>query len=107
MADLVIVTGGSFSGKTSLIRELAARGHEVLPESAFEVISELNRTHGIERQASVDVTMPWIKKSTVSRSEALAWCVRLVADHEADWIAELREATDAISAVRERGPSSG
>jgi predicted ATPase len=50
MADLIIVTGGSYSGKTSLIRELAARGCEVLPESAFEVISELNRIHGIERQ---------------------------------------------------------
>ena len=27
-----------------------------------------------------------------SRSEALAWCVRLVGQHEADWLAELREA---------------
>ena len=27
-----------------------------------------------------------------SRSEALAWCVRLVAQHEADWIQELRDA---------------
>jgi hypothetical protein len=39
-----------------------------------------------------------------SRSEALAWCVRLVAQHEADWIAELREASESIRAVRERGP---
>lgn len=29
-------------------------------------------THGIDRQASVELTMPWVKKSTVSRSEALA-----------------------------------
>ena len=27
-----------------------------------------------------------------SRSEALAWCVRLVGQHEDDWLAELREA---------------
>ena len=27
-----------------------------------------------------------------SRSEALAWCVRLVGKHQADWIEELREA---------------
>ncbi len=40
-----------------------------------------------------------------SRSEALAWCVRLVAEHEADWIAELREATEAIREVRDRRPS--
>ena len=41
-----------------------------------------------------------------SRSDALAWCVRLVARHEADWIAELREAAEAIREVRERGPGS-
>jgi len=39
-----------------------------------------------------------------SRSEALAWCVRLVAQHEADWIKELRDAMTAVTAVRERGP---
>ena len=42
-----------------------------------------------------------------SRSEALAWCVRLVAQHEADWIAELREASESIREVRERGPAGG
>jgi hypothetical protein len=39
-----------------------------------------------------------------SRSEALAWCVRLVAEHESDWIRELREAMSAVEEVRERGP---
>ncbi len=42
-----------------------------------------------------------------SRSEALAWCVRLVARHEADWIADLREASESIREVRERGPGAG
>jgi hypothetical protein len=42
-----------------------------------------------------------------SRSEALAWCVRLVSDHEAEWIEELRGAMSAVEAVRERGPRSG
>ena len=41
-----------------------------------------------------------------SRSDALAWCVRLVARHEADWIAELRDATQAIREVREKGPGA-
>jgi hypothetical protein len=41
-----------------------------------------------------------------SRSEALAWCVRLVAQHEADWIAELRDAMTKVQEVRERGPGS-
>ena len=39
-----------------------------------------------------------------SRSEALAWCVRLVARHEADWIAELRDAMTKVEEVRRRGP---
>ncbi len=42
-----------------------------------------------------------------SRSEALAWCVRLVGDHEAEWIAELRGAMAAVEEVRNRGPRSG
>ena len=39
-----------------------------------------------------------------SRSEALAWCVRLVAQHEADWIQELRDAMSSVEEVRNRGP---
>jgi len=39
-----------------------------------------------------------------SRSEALAWCVRLVGQHEGDWLAELREAMGAVADVRDRGP---
>jgi hypothetical protein len=42
-----------------------------------------------------------------SRSEALAWCVRLVSQHEADWIAELRDAMTAVEEVRARGPQGG
>jgi hypothetical protein len=40
-----------------------------------------------------------------SRSEALAWCVRLVGRHEAEWINELREALVRVSELRQRGPS--
>lgn len=40
-----------------------------------------------------------------SRSEALAWCVRLVARHEGDWLAELRDAFARVERVRARGPS--
>lgn len=39
-----------------------------------------------------------------SRSEALAWCVRLVGEHESDWLAELREAMGHVAEVRTRGP---
>ncbi|HVJ96941.1 MAG TPA: hypothetical protein VNC41_08930 [Acidimicrobiia bacterium] len=40
-----------------------------------------------------------------SRSDALAWCVRLVRDHEGAWIEGLREALVAVEAARASGPS--
>ena len=40
-----------------------------------------------------------------SRSEALAWCVRLVGRHEAEWIRELREALVRVNELRRRGPA--
>lgn len=39
-----------------------------------------------------------------SRSEALAWCVRLVGDNEAEWIERLRGAIGKVDAVRNEGP---
>jgi len=39
-----------------------------------------------------------------SRSHALAWCVRLVGDHEGDWIDQLREALVHVEKVRREGP---
>lgn len=41
-----------------------------------------------------------------SRSEALAWCVRLVGAKEQEWIGELRQAFEAVVAVRDLGPRS-
>ncbi|WP_432477829.1 hypothetical protein [Nocardioides sp. GXQ0305] len=41
-----------------------------------------------------------------SRADALAWCVRLVGQHEGDWLAELREAMTAVDDVRSKGPAA-
>ena len=41
-----------------------------------------------------------------SRSEALGWCVRLVGQHQADWIADLREALTHVQKVRAEGPKA-
>ncbi len=41
-----------------------------------------------------------------SRSEALAWCVRLVGEHEADWLAELESAMAAVRTARAKGPGA-
>src|SRR4249919_1487377 len=38
-----------------------------------------------------------------SRSEALAWCVRLVGERSDTWLAELREAMDTVADVRAKG----
>jgi hypothetical protein len=41
-----------------------------------------------------------------SRSEALAWCVRLVGANEEAWIGELRSAFEHVEEVRSRGPET-
>jgi hypothetical protein len=41
-----------------------------------------------------------------SRSEATAWCVRLVADHEEEWLGELSEALGSVREARAKGPGS-
>ena len=42
-----------------------------------------------------------------SRSEALAWCVKLVGDNESEWIAKLREVLGSVESVRSEGPKPG
>ncbi len=41
-----------------------------------------------------------------SRSDALAWCVRLVGEHEDSWLGELRAALQRVEQVRGEGPKS-
>jgi hypothetical protein len=41
-----------------------------------------------------------------SRSDALAWCVRLVGQHEDSWLAELRIALRRVEEVRSEGPQN-
>ncbi len=40
-----------------------------------------------------------------SRSEALAWCVRLVGQHTDEWLGGLREAMSEVERLRAEGPS--
>ena len=39
-----------------------------------------------------------------SRSEALAWCVRLVGTHEEDWLKDLKDALAHVAKARAEGP---
>ena len=41
-----------------------------------------------------------------SRSDALAWCVRLVAQHEGDWLTELDAAMASVRSARAKGPTA-
>jgi hypothetical protein len=40
-----------------------------------------------------------------SRSDALAWCVRLNGEHADTWLAELRDALRRVEEVRSQGPA--
>jgi hypothetical protein len=42
-----------------------------------------------------------------SRSEALAWCVRLVGRHSDEWLASLRTAMTEVERLRAAGPDAG
>ena len=41
-----------------------------------------------------------------SRSDALAWCVRLVGKHAGDWLEQLRAAMRTVEEIRDAGPTS-
>lgn len=40
-----------------------------------------------------------------SRADALAWCVKLVEQHNEEWLGELRQAMEHVRTVRAHGPS--
>jgi hypothetical protein len=42
-----------------------------------------------------------------SRSDALAWCVRLVGQHTGDWLDQLRTALQDVDRIRAQGPEAG
>jgi hypothetical protein len=39
-----------------------------------------------------------------SRSDALAWCVKMVGEHTEDWLAKLRQAMSEVDNLRAEGP---
>jgi hypothetical protein len=40
-----------------------------------------------------------------SRSDALVWCVRLVAEHADEWLEDLRVAMEGVETLRQQGPA--
>jgi hypothetical protein len=41
-----------------------------------------------------------------SRSDALGWCVRLVGQHQKDWLEQLDNALGSVRKARDQGPST-
>ena len=41
-----------------------------------------------------------------SRSDALAWCVRLVGKHAQEWLDQLRDAMRTVEEIRDAGPTT-
>jgi Arc/MetJ-type ribon-helix-helix transcriptional regulator len=63
----------------------------------------MTRLHMEERQLLDTLIDAGVARS---RSEALAWAVRLVADNEAEWIEQLRAAMTEVEELRNQGPAS-
>lgn len=63
----------------------------------------MTRLHMEERQLLDTLIDAGVARS---RSEALAWAVRLVGENEAEWIGKLRDAMSAVEDLRSQGPNS-
>ncbi len=74
--------------------------HQVFTNLALPVMTRLRQP---ERQVLDTLVEAGIARS---RSDALAWSVRLVGQHNADWIAELQASLDAVRRTRAAGPAA-
>jgi hypothetical protein len=77
---------------------IAGDTHELFTTHSAPVMTRL-------RQPERKVLDPLVDAGVArSRSEALAWSVRLVGQHAEAWLAELRDAMGAVDELRKRGP---
>jgi len=63
----------------------------------------MTRLHMDERQLLDTLIDAGVARS---RSEALGWAVRLVAENEAEWLDKLRNAMSEVEELRKQGPAS-
>jgi hypothetical protein len=73
---------------------------QVFTSLAIPVMTRLRQP---ERQVLDTLVAAGIARS---RSDALAWSVRLVGKHNAEWIADLENALDAVREARANGPAA-
>jgi len=65
-------------------------------------VPAMTRLRQSERQVLDTLVDSGVAKS---RSEALAWCVRLVGQHTDEWLGGLREALSEVERLRDEGPT--
>lgn len=82
--------------------DIPSPGSSSDPSPEPESIPVMTRLRGNEREVLDLLIDGGIARS---RSEALAWCVRLVVQHEGEWLEELRIASIRVAEVRRRGPA--
>ena len=50
MNQRIIITGGTYAGKTSLVSAFAEQGYRTVPEAGMQIIEELNSKWGVAKQ---------------------------------------------------------
>ena len=85
-----LVAWGARSGDTE----------EVFTQAAIPVMTRLRQPERLVLDTLVDAGV------ARSRSHALAWCVRMVADNEDAWLTRLRDALASVEEAREAGPAA-
>jgi hypothetical protein len=73
---------------------------EVFTNMSIPVMTRLRQRDRIVLDTLVDAGV------ARSRSDALAWCVRLVGKHSQEWLDNLREAMRTVEDVRSAGPDA-
>src|SRR3954469_13033712 len=74
---------------------------EIFTNQSVPVMTRLRQTERLVLDTLVDAGV------ARSRSEALAWSVRLVGRNTEAWLADLRDAMASVEEVRARGPEAG
>ncbi len=81
----------------------AARCGDVADVFTQASVPVMTRLHMEDRQVLDTLIDAGVARS---RSEAMAWCVRLVGENESEWIDSLRSAMEDVERLRHEGPSS-
>jgi hypothetical protein len=131
LADVELAAGTAEEGKAAARQARIDRFREESREARMKIADEAQRqfgrkvawaaSSGGEEKTFTTLSIPVMTRLRMperrvldtlveggvarSRSEALAWCVRLVGKHQGDWIGQLREALVKVGEVRGQGPA--